>query len=99
MREFVVGLTVLAALSAPLAACVSENANDAVHDRETAIETAKKLCEWKPTSESERWHAQLRQGTWHVWLNAHDERDEGSAVRSVSIRASDGKSDSCPVIT
>jgi hypothetical protein len=99
MLNFFVRLTMLAAMSAPLAACVSENAGDLVHDSAAAIEAAKKLCDWKPAGDSERWHAQLRQGTWHVWLNVHYERSEGAAIRFVLIRASDGKSDGCPYIT
>lgn len=89
----------IVAFSLSLTACVSWNPNDAVHDSATAIQAAKKLCDWKQTFGSERWHAQLRRDMWHVWLNTNYEQDKSAAILFVSIRASDGKSSGCPVVT
>jgi hypothetical protein len=85
-------------LAVALANCAAEP-NDRVPTEKTAVELAKKLCEYQDMGPGWKWRARFRHGVWHVWLNADYERDENSAARTVDIRASDGASDGCPLVT
>jgi len=83
-----------------LTSCVDRGeATATVSDAATAIKIAKELCDWRKMGSGWSWHAKLRQGIWHVWLNAEYKRDEEEAIGSVDIRASDGFSDGCPLVT
>jgi hypothetical protein len=83
-----------------LVGCASEAEKvDRLPTSTAAIELAKKICEYRDMGPGWIWCARFRRGIWHVWLNAHYENDENSAASSVDIRASDGTSDGCPVVT
>lgn len=88
-------LVALCAAALMLSACGSENPGDAVHDGAAAIEAGKRLCHWQPIRRGETWHAVMRRGWWHVYLNGEYANDETTAEASVDIRASDGRSYGC----
>jgi hypothetical protein len=78
-----------------LAGCISENPGDAIHNNTEAIAAAKKICGRVPVRNGELWHAVLRRGWWHVYLNGEYANDEKTAAVTIEIRASDGRSYGC----
>jgi hypothetical protein len=86
-------------LVALLASCATASPSDAVRSESTAIEIAKKACDWEKVENGRSWHARLREGIWHVWLNTEYQRDESKAINSLEIRASDGFTKGCPIVT
>jgi hypothetical protein len=79
-----------------------------VRDRSTAIELAKKACNWDQhtATPSEHWQARSHGGLWHVWLATESgDTDEPicceyhrSAALDIWIRADTGKSAGCSVV-
>jgi hypothetical protein len=82
-----------------LAGCETVGPSDAVRDEPAAIEIAKKVCSWEKVGDGQNWHAKLSQGIWHVWFNVDYRHDEDEAINSLEIRASDGFTKGCPVVT
>jgi hypothetical protein len=82
-----------------LAGCETASPADTVRDEQAAIEMARKVCNWEKVGDGQSWHAKLRHGIWYVWFNAGYQRDENDAINSLEIRASDGLTRGCPVVT
>src|SRR5580704_11275014 len=77
-------------LVALLASCATASPSDAVRSESTAIEIAKKACDWEKVENGR---------IWHVWLNTEYQRDESKAINSLETRASDGFTKGCPIVT
>jgi hypothetical protein len=95
-----------------VAACETVPATDRVPTREVAIKLAQQTCDWSERLSQyfEKWHAQLHQGIWHVWLSLepgvqeeprslHDAGyDPGTDFLDIHIHSSDGNDDGCVMI-
>ena len=62
-----------------------------------AIGIAKERCSMtRPFDASEKWHAKLREGQWHVWLTRDiDPREPVVGTLDIWIRARDGDAGYC----
>ena len=87
----------VAAIAIPLAGCVGVDAPQPVTSERQAIAIAKERCEWtRPFEATERWHAALHDGLWHVWLVRDiDPREPIVGVLDIRIVESDGTAGSC----
>jgi|SRR6185312_810547 len=85
---FIAGCLVGCAGTAPTVAVTSEP---------RAIAIAKDRCAWtRPFDATERWHAALHEGLWHVWLVRDiDPKEPVIGVLDIRIRESDGEAGSC----
>jgi len=80
-----------------LASCTGTAPAVAVTSETQAIKIAKDRCEWtRPFDATERWHAALHEGLWHVWLVRDiDPKEPVVGVLDIRIRESDGEAGSC----
>ncbi len=88
---------VAATIPVALAGCVGAEPAVAVTSEAQAIAVAKDRCQWtRPFEATERWHAALHEGQWHVWLVRDiDPKEPAVGVLDIRIRESDGKAGSC----
>jgi hypothetical protein len=88
---------IAAAIVAVASGCIGTGSTATVASEAQAIAIAKDRCEWtRPFDATERWHAALHEGQWHVWLVRDiDPREPVVGVLDIRIRASDGKAGSC----
>jgi hypothetical protein len=88
---------IIAAMAAGLAGCIGTAPHVAVTSEQQAIAIAKDRCEWtRPFEATERWHAALHEGLWHVWLVRDiDPKEPVIGVLDIRIRAADGEAGSC----
>ena len=82
-----------------LGSCETAAPTDVVPDERTAIEIAKRVCPWAKVGGGWKWHAKLRHGTWYVWINVDYKWEESEAINSLEIRARDGFTEGCAVVT
>jgi hypothetical protein len=76
--------------------CVAPEPGDLVSTEADAIRIVTTKCDLKrPLLPSERWHAVLQQGVWHVWLSVGYERAQQDDVLDTHVRANDGFADDC----
>lgn len=87
----------LAVIALALTGCNGTAPPVAVTSEPQAIAIAKDRCEWtRPFDATERWHAALHEGLWHVWLVRDiDPREPIVGVLDIRIRESDGDAGSC----
>jgi len=89
--------TAIAVVAIVLAGCNGSAPAVAITSEPQAIAIAKNRCEWtRPFDATERWHAALHEGLWHVWLVRDiDPKEPIIGVLDIRIRESDGEAGSC----
>ena len=97
MRKIVTALTPLVSAVLLLAGCVGTGSTIPVTNDAQAIGLAKERCSMtRPFEPSEKWHAKLHEGQWHVWLARDiDPREPVVGTLDIWIRASDGNAGYC----
>ena len=80
-----------------LAGCIGTGPITPVTTEAQAISLAKDRCEWTlPFKPTERWHAALHEGLWHVWLvRDSDPREPAIGVLDIRISENDGTAGDC----
>jgi hypothetical protein len=80
-----------------LGACANSSPRSSGLDEGQAIRIAKDRCAWtQPFEATERWHAAVHDGQWHVWLSRdRDPREPAVGVLDIWIRARDGEAGRC----
>jgi hypothetical protein len=80
-----------------LCSCMGGGPATPVTSEAQAILIAKDRCAWtRPFEATERWHAALHEGLWHVWLVRDiDPKEPSVGVLDIRIRAGDGEAGSC----
>jgi hypothetical protein len=88
---------ILIAVAVGFSGCIGTGPIAPVTTEAQAIGIAKERCTWtRPFDATERWHAALHQGQWHVWLVRDiDPKEPAVGVLDIRIRASDGQAGSC----
>ena len=77
--------------------CMGTSPASPVTTEAQAIRVAKERCSTiRPFDPGERWHANLHDGQWHVWLTRDlDPREPVVGTLDIWIRAHDGVAGNC----
>jgi len=96
-KESGIALALISAGLTGLTGCNGAAPVVAVTSEPQAIAIAKDRCAWtRPFDATERWHAALHEGLWHVWLVRDiDPKEPIVGVLDIRIRESDGEAGSC----